>query len=286
MVYGEKLVAFAQEAPARLLIDYLTQQKIKAVYYREKGEFCHAVLLLEPEQMEQARQLIEDYLQNPRDHKYQQAAWEQQNQFVSSQQNLGVGNAIASLSSSPFTALVLALCLIVFLLSYAGWSQALFSFLRIQAFDATALNFEIWRLVGPALFHFSLMHLIFNLLWWYVLGQKIEAKFGSSGLFLLFLFAAISSNLAQYWLEGPNFGGLSGVVYALFGFVWWAGWLKPEWGLSLPKQLIGFMLAWLALGYTDLLWVQIANTAHTVGLLSGCVLAWVITRGLLRHTKD
>lgn len=98
-------------------------------------------------------------------------------------------------------------------------------------------------------------------------------------LLLIFLVSAVFSNLAQALVSGPNFGGLSGVVYALLGFVWWAGWLKPSWGFALPKAVVGFMLVWLVLGYADILWVSMANTAHTVGLVSGCLMAWMLSVG-------
>jgi GlpG protein len=115
-------------------------------------------------------------------------------------------------------------------------------------------------------------------LWWWTLGKQIESVFGFSGLLIIFCITAIIPNVIQYWISGPNFGGLSGVVYGLVGFVWWIGWLRPNWGLWLPKPMIGFMLVWLVLGYTDILWVSVANSAHTSGLISGCVLAFIWSR--------
>jgi GlpG protein len=95
-------------------------------------------------------------------------------------------------------------------------------------------------------------------------------------LLVLFVFSAAASNVAQLVVSGPNFGGLSGVVYALVGCVWWLGWLKPAWGLSLPKPIVGFLLVWLVVGYLDVLPVSMANTAHTVGLICGCLFAWFL----------
>lgn len=40
-------------------------------------------------------------------------------------------------------------------------------------FDPT-LKFEFWRYFTHALMHFSLMHILFNLLWWWYLGGAVE----------------------------------------------------------------------------------------------------------------
>jgi len=83
------------------------------------------------------------------------------------------------------------------------------------------------------------------------------------------VFCGVISNVAQLYDSGPYFGGLSGVIYGLFGIAAIVGWQRPGHPLFLPNGLMIFMLVWLALGYTDLLWVNVANTAHLTGLLSG-----------------
>ena len=53
---------------------------------------------------------------------------------------------------------------------------------------------EFWRLVTPAFIHFSLMHIVFNCLWVYVLGKSIEQIHGMAiflGLLYLHLFFQI-----------------------------------------------------------------------------------------------
>lgn len=155
----------------------------------------------------------------------------------------------------------------------------------MQPFSVLAQNHEWWRLLGPAFIHFSALHIIFNLLWWGMLGAKIERTLGISMLLIVFLVSATISNAAQALFSDPVqgnlflFGGLSGVVYAVMGFVWWLGWLRPSWGLSLPNSIVGFMLVWLVIGYADILWVSMANAAHTAGLISGCLLAAILSLG-------
>ena len=179
-------------------------------------------------------------------------------------------------SRSPFMLLIATLCVVAFLASASLWFSPVRELLRFAPLGQILESGQWWRLIGPTLMHFSAMHIIFNLLWWWILGGQIERRFGTSALVILYLLTGIASNYGQYLDGGSNFGGLSGVVYGLFGFVWWIGWIRPEWGVSLPRNLIGFMLAWLALGYTNILPLSMANTAHLVGLLSGCGLAALI----------
>jgi len=84
----------------------------------------------------------------------------------------------------------------------------------------------------------------------------------------------------EYAVSGPTtFGGMSGVVYGLFSFIWIRGRLDPSFPYRMPQQLVTFMLIWLGLGFTG--WVgPIANWVHTGGLISGAV--WgVISSGYL-----
>ena len=186
---------------------------------------------------------------------------------------------LVSLRRAPVTGIILILCTLIFGASLVGLFQPIAAALMIMPLGNLLQNHEWWRLLGPAFIHFSVLHFIFNLLWWSMLGSQVERQFGSSFIIILFVVTALVSNLAQLIVSGPNFGGLSGVVYGLVGFVWITGWLRPQWGLYLPKAIVGFMLVWLLLGFADVLWVNMANAAHTAGLISGCVMAWLLTLG-------
>ncbi|MFL0798538.1 MAG: rhomboid family intramembrane serine protease [Cellvibrionaceae bacterium] len=139
---------------------------------------------------------------------------------------------------------------------------------------------EWWRLVTPIFLHFSLMHVAFNCLWLWEFGRKIERY--ENGLYLLFLviFIGIFSNLAQY-VHTPNnpFGGMSGVVYGLLGYLWLRCKLAPVPELALPPALVGILLFFLALGFTGGMDVlaggAIANAAHLGGFVAGGLLGIV-----------
>lgn len=134
---------------------------------------------------------------------------------------------------------------------------------------------EIWRLITPIFLHFSLLHLLFNLLWVWVVGSKIEYFQGRWVLCGLALFSGVLSNLSQYYISGPLFGGMSGVVFALLAYAWFWDKRNPRRLIGLPPALMGFMVFWLVLGYLGVLesfgFGAIANTAHLIGLLSGLI---------------
>lgn len=156
---------------------------------------------------------------------------------------------------------------------------------------ADVFSTPIWRWLTPIFLHFSALHLIFNGLWLWELGKKIEyAGFGLM-LVLLVVVSGITANLAQLLDTGPVFGGMSGVVYALLAYSWLSQRFYPERGLMIPSAVMNFMLAWLVLGYTGFSEVvglgKMANTAHLAGLLSGFVFCFCerILRGAIKSVK-
>ncbi len=138
-------------------------------------------------------------------------------------------------------------------------------------------NAEYWRFVTPIFLHFGHFHLIFNALLFWILGEKIEYFLGSPRLFVYITLIAISSNIAQYLLGvAALFGGLSGVVYGLLGFIWIRQKISPTSVLTVPQGLAAFMFIWLILGISGIvdffMDASIANAAHAMGLIGGVIL--------------
>ncbi|MBL6701503.1 MAG: rhomboid family intramembrane serine protease [SAR86 cluster bacterium] len=176
--------------------------------------------------------------------------------------------------------------LIAVLLSFVtnfGFSSLLEPFLFLKnngssfypSFENTFLvSMEWWRLITPTFLHFSLTHLIFNCLWIYILGSKIEIVDGKGIFLTLFLFVGLSSNLGQYFLTGDYlFGGLSGAVYGLLGYCFILDLDNRGQRYDLPNALYIFMFIWLLIGFTGVLKVfgfgNVANIAHLVGMIAG-----------------
>lgn len=135
---------------------------------------------------------------------------------------------------------------------------------------------QLWRLITPAFLHFGLLHIAFNSLWLWELGGMIERRQGSIRVLGLVLLIAAGSNIAQAIASVSLFGGMSGVIYGLLGYILVWNQLRPAQLFPLPKGVAIVMLVWLLLcifGFAYLLGVgDIANTAHVSGLVLGAVL--------------
>lgn len=138
---------------------------------------------------------------------------------------------------------------------------------------------ELWRLWTPALLHFGVLHLAFNLLWTWEFGRRIELVQGHWRLLEVVLVLAPIANVAQWYVgDGPMFGGLSGVVYGLLGYLIVASRRASHPELNLPPGLVIVLLIFLVLfstGVTALFGLHIANGAHWGGLIGGMVWAFL-----------
>lgn len=149
--------------------------------------------------------------------------------------------------------------------------------LQFANLDYTLDSGELWRLVTPMLLHFGWMHIVFNLLWVWEIGRRIEWVCGARWLLPLVLLSSVSANLTQYFMSGASlFGGMSGVVFGLLGFALVWSQLLPTRTIGLPRGIYIIMLVFLVIGFSgafDLLQLgSLANGAHLGGLIGGVVL--------------
>lgn len=187
----------------------------------------------------------------------------------------------------PLTMALVIVSVLVYLLQQSSLRQSVVGWLRFTTghldLERGLLNNglepilagQVWRLVTPIFLHFSPLHILFNVWAMTVEGTMIESRRGTFRLAVLVLVSAVLSNLGQHFYTeqaDPGvlhlFGGLSGVGYALFGYLWMKGQYEPEQGMILHPNTITTMLLWLVLCMTG--WVgPIANAAHVVGLVVG-----------------
>jgi GlpG protein len=92
----------------------------------------------------------------------------------------------------------------------------------------------------------------------------------------LVLLVAAGSNIAQAMTGVSLFGGMSGVIYGLLGYIVVWNRLRPATPFPLVKGVAAVMVVWLLVcmaGFTELLGLgAVANTAHLSGLVLGLIL--------------
>ena len=184
---------------------------------------------------------------------------------------------------------IIAIAVLLSFITNFGFSSLLEPFLFLKSSGSNLypsleytyiVSQEWWRLISPTFLHFSLTHLIFNCLWIYILGSKIEIIDGRGIFLTIFLISGLSSNLGQYFITGDYlFGGLSGAVYGLLGYCFILDLDNRGLRYNLPNALYIFMFIWLLIGFTGLLKIfgfgNVANIAHLVGMIAGFILGLI-----------
>lgn len=223
--------------------------------------------------IEKARTDLQHFLLNPHDSRYRQASW-QHGQASRAPSTFNYAHVMQALWSrtGPFSATLLVLSLVVTLVAGFGENEA-FTFL-LWFHLPSIFSGQVHRIIAPIFLHLSVIHLLFNAMWLWDLGGALEKRLGARALLLLVLLVGSVSNFTQYLSSGPFFGGMSGVVYGLLGYLWLRGRCDPRLALRVNPGIITFMLLWLLLGFSGVLG-PVANAAHLSGLAMGMALGFV-----------
>src|SRR5690606_34033445 len=95
-----------------------------------------------------------------------------------------------------------------------------------------------WRLITPAFLHFGIWHVLFNSMALWELGRRLEFVLPRLIYLTVLLVTGLTANVVQHWLPGsPIFGGLSGVIFGLFGAIAVLYWRTSSPVLNLPRGL-------------------------------------------------
>jgi GlpG protein len=312
-----QLTTLPTAAAARRLADYLLTLKIDTRLLQEDGGW--GVWVCDEDRLPQARQELADFERNPYDPRFASAAGaaealRQKERRVEAEyqrrdERLRRSWARITGGRRPLTITLIVLCALVSLFSRGGnlpqspWLNVLFInpihieedgrswwYVRLLAVE----HGQVWRLVTPIFIHFGLIHLIFNMTLLYRLGGEVEGRRGPWRLLLLVLAIAVPSNLAQYYLgdirddwtlhPSPLFGGMSGALYGLLGYVWMKVRFEPDLGLHVQPSTVLWLMVWFFLCASrefQSFVGPVANMAHGAGLVSGLLLG--IAPPLARH---
>jgi GlpG protein len=170
---------------------------------------------------------------------------------------------------------------------------------------------EIWRTVTPIFIHFGVIHILFNMYMFFQIGSLIENRYGTLKFGLLVLATAVISNLFQCLVpvsiggsppyafsteEGllliTRLGGMSGVVYGLFGFVWMKSTYDRSFGYRISQSTVMILMVWLVLcmvpqdqlsNTIGISMPNVANWAHGVGLAVGMAVGYITTMAKIQR---
>ncbi|UTT83605.1 rhomboid family intramembrane serine protease GlpG [Vibrio pelagius] len=267
-----RLMVLNNARVAQAFIDYMASRHI-TIQMSPEGEGRVALWLIDAQHQVETEAELNRFLSEPTHKRYQAASWDVA-ETRKSQFHYHTPSFLSMIQSKagPITLSIMLLCVVIFALQQLGFNQQIFQKLHFPALDGQ--QWQLWRWLSHAVLHFSVMHIAFNILWWWQFGGDIEKKLGGFKLLQIFAISSALSGAGQYWVEGANFGGLSGVVYALVGYLWVVSTKAPQLGLTIPRQIVGFMLIWLVLGYMQP-FMAIANTAHLAGLIAGVGIGWI-----------
>ncbi|WP_339727720.1 rhomboid family intramembrane serine protease [uncultured Gimesia sp.] len=287
-----KIGSLETEQQARNFVDYLLTQGID-INIESSGDQW-SVWVFDEDQVEQSKAALADYIESPEAVKYlsaplqanaiRDARIKKARQDVKKQVDVRETWNRPFTSRCPVTSLLIGISVVVFLSMQSNeYENQVRQALSICSFNTSGnmISYdtrlvdvregEVWRLVTPIFIHFGLFHILFNSVMTYQLGGAIEMNRGSIRLALLVLLTAIPSNLAQFYWSGPGFGGLSGVVYGMFGYMWMKSQFDPRSNFYVPPNMVFILIGWFFLCMTGMVG-PIANMAHGFGLGTGMAL--------------
>lgn len=220
------------------------------------------------------QQECQTFLANPFEPRYEQASWETGKINISVQTKIQSKCSLDVWRRKKFTVFITALCLCIYGLQILGFEHSILLFSHYP--ESLSDKSELWRYFSHSWVHLSPWHIMFNLTWWWIFAGEIEQKLGSISLIILYLFSAFISGFAQNIASGPVFFGLSGVVYAVLGYVLILDKFSHQRCFNLPQGFFTMLIVGIAFGFVSpLIGVSMGNTAHITGLVTGIILAFL-----------
>ncbi len=292
------------EESARRFADFLLVESMESQVEPEAGGQW-AVWVHDDEHLDQAASELEAYRREPGSKKYVGAAKpaaEKRAQedavhqdYVKRQfdrKSIWPGTLLSRAGTCTFA--LIGISVVVFILMQADESlvRKWLSIVKMNIsgdsyrFDSRFLydvrSGQAWRLFTPIFLHFDVMHILMNMWLLMDLGGAIERRYGAGWTLLLVLVVAAISNTLEYAFSSPGFGGMSGVVFGLFGFVLVQSKYNPFSNFYVSPMMTAILLFWFVFCIVGLPG-EIANFVHWGGLASGAVIGYLCSLYSIHH---
>ena len=176
------------------------------------------------------------------------------------------------------TIIIIVICMILF--TSINLNEAILNTLYPN--DIQLFEDKFWSIITSNFIHIEIWHIFFNLSWFWVLSKKLEYE-NSRIFYLIFIISsAVVSSVSQIAFSSSSGIGLSGIVYAIFGFLYIKGRSDSKYKGFISQKTATLFLAWLVICIiiTLLDILPIGNAAHIGGLLWGFLLAYLTKKKL------
>ena len=270
--------------------DYLNSIGIKATAKPGFGA-SYSIYVANESDVSKAKLELLRFGDNPFARAYNRASWTQ-GRTVKREKTQGSGFLSFSMGTYQWklmslTSITEVLCIAIYLLCLVPDMEDMFlsALAWTSVYEITG-NFEIFRVITPVFLHFGIFHIAFNMVMFEAFGRPIERHFGAWKLAYIMISIAIVSNFLQVMFipQGAVFGGMSGVVYGLIGYM---GILSrredlPD-DLRLPQGLLLVSFIFIGIGF---FFSGIANLCHVGGMLLGLALGFLDYRRPLNRRQS
>ena len=291
------------EQLARRFVDYLLTLGIAA--RAEPDGNAWAVWIIEEKNLAAGKQELKRFLAAPRDAGYREAEKQaarlrraeakKEEQYAANVVDVRSRWQKGTAGRIPVTLTFLAISIAVTLVTGLGKNLEPYGnwvFIASRTVEGNIVRWpglqeithgQIWRLVTPIFIHLGWIHLAFNMYMFFQFGMIVEVRRGWWRLLVMILVVAVLSNLAQYWWPylkafgekppWPGFGGMSGVLYGLFGYCWMKTKFEPALTIILTPSTVFILVGWLFVCMAGVI-PHVANAAHVAGLLVGIAIGF------------
>jgi len=188
-----------------------------------------------------------------------------------------------NLTESRLTWLLIAFCGIIFISIHVYEKAPTISNETLTLFGApNAIDiylFQFWGITTNSFVHIKLPHFALNILSLLLLGSYVERRIGSLKFFFFGLFASTISSAFQLAFSDDAGIGLSGVNYALYGFIFSSTFIDARFKIITKHLSLVVMLFFIPLcHWGNLNWGwNVAIFAMMSGFLFGFLVATVQT---------
>lgn len=137
---------------------------------------------------------------------------------------------------------------------------------------------EYWRFVSSMFLHGGLLHITFNMMALWQVGQLMERIYGPLRFLVLYFGAGILGSATSWWIHPGLSVGASGAIFGVYGgllvfLLRHRTRIRPEVFAHLRSSTIAFIAYSLFAGFAI---PGIDNSAHIGGLIGGFLLGLIL----------